>query len=137
VSFLGFELVRVPRNRGKPPRDTNGLVRGIKSNQELPTTPHLERPAPEDHAATYCLPEMSSTNVEKPTEPEGVQITTGTQCPKFFPSQNSAGVRRERICGVPLNYGSQPEFARAIYPRASHHASPNAHRRQRQGRLRD
>ena len=92
---------------------------------------------PKTTCATYCLPEMSSTNVEKTAEPEGVQITTGTQCRKFFPSQNSAGVRRERICGVRLNKWSQPEFARAIYPRASHHASPNAHRRQRQGRLRD
>ena len=75
--------------RGKPPRDTNGLVDAIKIDTSY-RPPHLERPAPEDHAATYCLPEMSSTNVEKPTEPEGVQITTGTQCPKFFPSQNSA-----------------------------------------------
>ena len=92
---------------------------------------------PKTTCATYCLPEMSSTNVEKTAEPEGVQITTGTQCRKFFPSQNSAGVRRERICGVRLNRWSQAQFARINELPLSNHASPNAHRRQRQGRLRD
>ena len=51
---------------------------------------------------------MSSTNVEKPTEPEGVQITTGTQCPKFLPIAKLCRRAAREFGGVRLNYDHNP-----------------------------